>query len=78
MSDIDFGNLTPSEMLKEVNKAICTVMIGGQSYKIGSRSLTRADLNALRSLKSELQAEANSESDQGFLTGAYVAFFDGR
>ena len=33
-----------AEMLEQVNSAIAAVLSGGQSYKIGSRSLTRADL----------------------------------
>ena len=79
MSDsIDFGNLTPQQMLSEVNKAIYSVMVGGQSYKIGSRSLTRADLNSLRSLKTELAAEVESSGNENLVSGAYVAFFDGR
>ena len=45
------GNFTPAELLAEVNKAIQAVLVGGQSYKIGSRSLTRADLNLLLSTR---------------------------
>ena len=78
MANIDLGNLTPQEMLKQVNAAIATVMIGGQSYKIGSRSLTRADLNALRALKNELISEVGSTQAENSLGGAYVAYFDGR
>ena len=36
--------MKPAELLEQVNKAIAAVLVGGQSYKIGSRSLTRADL----------------------------------
>ena len=39
---INYGD--PAALLTEVNKAIAAVMVGGQSYKIGSRSLTRANL----------------------------------
>ena len=35
---INYGD--PAALLTEVNKAIAAVMVGGQSYKIGSRSLT--------------------------------------
>ena len=49
MSELE--ELTPKQMLSEVNKAISTVLVGGQSYKIGSRQLTRADLGMLRELK---------------------------
>ena len=37
-------NTKAAEMLEQVNSAISAVLAGGQSYKIGSRSLTRADL----------------------------------
>ena len=42
---INYGD--PAALLTEVNKAIAAVMVGGQSYKIGSRSLTRANLTEL-------------------------------
>ena len=43
--------ITAESMLKEVNNAIFNVLVGGQSYKIGSRQLTRADLSMLREMK---------------------------
>ena len=48
MADEKLDYSDPSLLLSEVNKAIATVMVGGQSYKIGSRSLTRANLTELR------------------------------
>ena len=50
----------------------------GQSYQIGSRKLTRADLSMLRTMKKELQAEVNAEGSSSLLDNTYVAFFDGR
>ena len=58
--------------------AIRKILIGGQSYQIGSRKLTRADLYQLRKLKEELEAEIAAEGDTSLLDNTYVAFFDGR
>lgn len=70
--------VTAAEMLQQVNEAITNVLIGGQSYQIGSRRLTRADLSMLQTMKKELQAEVNAEGNTGLLDNTYVAFFDGR
>ena len=48
-------------------------MVGGQSYKIGTRSLTRADLSTLIAERNRLEAQEAQES--GFLYGAYAADF---
>lgn len=69
---------TPAQMLAEVNKAIQSILLGGQSYKIGSRSLTRADLGLLRDMQHDLQAQVSSEEASGLFSDTYVAFFDGR
>ena len=66
------------DLLVEVDTAIRTIMVGGQSYQIGSRKLTRADLAQLRAMKKELQAEIAAENSSGFFDDTYVAFFDGR
>ena len=67
-----------AEMLQQVNEAITNVLVGGQSYQIGSRKLTRADLSMLRTLKKELQAEVSAEGESSILDNTYVAMFDGR
>ena len=75
---MDETNMTPAEMLAQVNTAITKVLCGGQSYKIGSRSLTRADLAMLKSMRDDLEAQWAAE-DSGCLLGrTYVAYFDGR
>jgi len=43
--------------LKDVNAAIKMILGGAQSYTIGSRSLTRANLVELRKWKKELEDE---------------------
>lgn len=72
------GQINAGEMLKQVNEAIYTVLIGGQSYQIGSRKLTRADLSLLRQMQKELQAEVNAETSSSLLDDTYVTFFEGR
>ena len=75
---MDETNMTPAEMLAQVNTAITKVLCGGQSYQIGSRSLTRADLAMLKSMRDDLEAQLANE-DSGCLLGrTYVAYFDGR
>lgn len=74
----DFNDMKPKDLLDQVNQAITTVLVGGQSYKIGSRSLTRADLALLRSMKSDLEAQVAAEGDNGLLGRTFVVFFEGR
>lgn len=66
------------QRLAEVNKAIQAVLLGGQSYKIGSRSLTRADLAALLAERDSLEAQLTEDDTSRFLDRTYVAFFDSR
>lgn len=75
---MDEQTMTPAALLAQVNNAITTVLCGGQSYKIGSRSLTRADLALLRSMRDDLEAQIAQEDSGPLLGRTYVAFFDGR
>lgn len=70
--------MTAKEKLNEVETAITKVLCGGQSYQIGSRKLTRADLSLLRQMQKELQAEVAAGAGTGLFEDTYVAFFDGR
>lgn len=63
--------------LEEVNTAIYKILVAGQSYRIGSRTLTRADLAELRKLRAELQSQLGDDGD-GLLGNAAVSFFDRR
>lgn len=78
MADEKLDYSDPSLLLSEVNKAIATVMVGGQSYKIGSRSLTRANLTELRNLRADLAAQVEEQGNTDFFRNTYVAFFEGR
>ena len=68
---------TAQELLTEVNTAINKILIGGQSYKIGSRQLNRADLKELYAIRNDLKAQIASGTP-GLLDDCYVAVFDGR
>jgi hypothetical protein len=74
----EFQEMTKEQQLAEVNKAIFAVLAGGQSYSIGSRSLTRADLSLLKGMREELEAQITSDAASHLLDNTFVAFFDGR
>lgn len=75
--NVNFGS-TPQEQLTVVNNAIYAIMIGGQSYKIGSRSLNRADLAQLRAMKKELEAQVTADDNANYFGDTYEGVFDGR
>ena len=64
--------------LEEIDQALTNITLGGQSYQIGSRKLTRADYSHLLARKKELQAALAAESNTGLFDDTYVAVFDGR
>ena len=70
--------LSAEEMLKNVDSASIAVASGGQSDKIGSRELTRANLKDLYSIKNDLAAQLNSDNSLHLLDNCYVAVFSGR
>ena len=65
------------EKLIEVNTAISKILIGGQEYKIGTRSLTRADLGTLLEMQKDLQAQI-ANHDSHLMDNTYLAVFEGR
>lgn len=72
------NNYTAEEMLAEVNNAIYAVLVGGQSYKIGTRQLNRADLNLLYNMKNDLTAQIAAAGSTSLLDDTFVAVFEGR
>ncbi|MGN0706588.1 MAG: peptidylprolyl isomerase [Faecalibacterium sp.] len=78
MAEQNFDYSDPAYLLAEVNKAIAAVMVGGQSYKIGSRSLTRANITELRNLRADLAAQVENQEDNGLFQNTYAVFFEGR
>lgn len=67
-----------AEQLEQVNQAIASVLAGGQSYKIGNRSLTRASLSELKALRDDLQSQLEVSQSTGLLDRTMVAVFEGR
>ena len=70
--------ISKQEMLEQVDNAILAIAAGGQAYKIGSRSLTRADLKELYNIKNDLTAQLSQENSTGLFDNCYVGIFDGR
>ena len=70
--------ITLTELYDQVNGAISAILLTGQSYKIGSRSLSRANITELRKLRSELEAQIAANNGSVLIDNTYVAFFDGR
>lgn len=69
--------MTTGERLIEVNNAISNILIGGQAYKIGSRSLERADLKTLLNMQRDLQAQLANQAPN-LMDNTYLAIFEGR
>ena len=70
--------MTIQEQLEQVNNAISAILVGGQSYKIGSRQLTRADLKQLYQIRNDLKAELAQGKSNGLFDDCYVGIFDSR
>lgn len=66
---------TKKDRLAIVNEAIETILYGGQSYKIGTRSLTRADLSTLLAERDKLEADIKAEQSCGLFPGTFAADF---
>lgn len=66
---------TKAERLAVVNEAIESILYGGQSYKIGTRSLTRADLSTLLAERDRLEADIEAEQSSGLFQGTFAADF---
>lgn len=71
-------NTSNEEMLQSVRQAIVQITLGGQSYAIGSRKLTRADLKTLMQLEDKLLGAiaADNAQDSHLMDDTYVAVFN--
>ena len=67
--------ISNADMLLEINQAIIRILVAGQSYQIGSRKLTRADLSQLYKMRQELEAGVNADAAgaTGVFDDCYVA-----
>jgi hypothetical protein len=54
---------TYKERLLKVQNAIDQILVTGQSTQFGDRTLTKADLNALRELEQDYTARAAGEAN---------------
>ncbi|WP_235388827.1 peptidylprolyl isomerase [Enterocloster clostridioformis] len=70
--------MSNADLLSEVNKAIQKICIGGQSYQIGTKRLTRADLTQLYKMRNDLTAALQVEESTGLMENTMVAYFDRR
>lgn len=70
--------VSPKEQLAIVNTAIQSVLEGGQSYKIGTRMLTRANLTELVKLHKSLMGLVAQDDNSNLFSDTYRAVFDGR
>ncbi|MCM3129007.1 hypothetical protein ACFQ3J_08820 [Paenibacillus provencensis] len=68
--------ITLQEQLLNVNKAILAVQNGAQEYRIGSRSVKRADLGLLYSERNRLEKEIDMLQRGGSIF--HYGFFEGR
>lgn len=74
VSSFGLVNPTNAEMLVQINNAISAILLGGQSYTIGSRKLSRADLSQLYKMRQDLEAQAIADENQsGLFDDCYVA-----
>ena len=73
-------DLNAREKLEQIEKAISAIELTGQEYRIGSRTLRRADLATLYAQRKSLMAEAAEENDKdgGGFYRTSVAVFEGR
>ena len=71
------NGMNADDLLTQVNTAISKILLGGQSYQIGSRKLTRAALKELYAIRRYLEAQA-AAGTPGLLDDCYVAVFDSR
>jgi len=64
--------VTYNELLTEIDNAIKAILQGAQSYSIGNRTLTRANLAELRRWRQEIYPLAQQESNNNEIKIGYI------
>lgn len=72
------ADMDDKALLKEINKAIFTILAGGQSYKIGTLEVTRASLARLYDMKKQLEAATADDGSGGIGRRTAVGYFGRR
>lgn len=65
--------LTTQQLLEQVETAISAVLTSGQSYQIGDKKYTRADLAVLQQMRQDLYTTYQNENNTGTQTN-YASF----
>jgi hypothetical protein len=60
---------TDQQLLDQTNNAISAILIGGSSYSINGRSMTRANLKDLWQQKLQLEGKINMAANDATGTG---------
>ena len=68
-----FSEMDAKGQLAVVNEAIYAILVGSQSYAIGSRKLTRASLEQLYKMRQDLESTVADEKSNGLFDDCYVA-----
>lgn len=74
MGEITYSK-TKIEKLAVINEAIEAILYGGQSYRIGTRQLERADLSTLIAERNKLEADIASGESAALFPGTFAADF---
>ena len=67
--------MSASEQLEQINNAIIKIQAGAQEYRVGSKTVRKADLGTLYKERIRLEQLVREENTNG---GVYVARFDRR
>ena len=67
--------MSVSEQLDQINSAISKIQAGAQEYRVGSKTVRKADLGTLYKERIRLEQLVREENANG---GIYVATFDRR